>query len=392
MPDRDAAFGDPGAPCGGTPRFLPYGRQEIGDADIKAVVEALCSDWLTTGPRVAEFERAFAAYCGAAHGVAVNSGTAALHAAMRALKIGPGDEVIVPAITFAASANAAVYEGATPVFADVETDTLLIDPASVASRITPRTKAIVAVDYAGQPADYDALKAIAQRRSIRIVADACHAPGAGYKGRKAGTLADISCFSFHPVKHLTTCEGGMCLTQDAEMAAHMRRFRNHGIDSDHFKRDSEGTFAYDMIELGYNYRLPDVQCALGLAQLRRLPRWLAARRLVAATYDEAFASVPHAKPLVVRNGREHAYHLYVVRLDPAIDRDAAFKRLRGQGIGVNVHYAPVHLMRFYRERGYAPGLCPVAEKASRHILTLPMFPAMTRADVLRVVEAVAALA
>ncbi|MBU6443651.1 MAG: aminotransferase class I/II-fold pyridoxal phosphate-dependent enzyme [Alphaproteobacteria bacterium] len=380
MPDRDVPA---------VPRFLPYGRQQIGDADIKAVVEALCSDWLTTGPRVAQFENAFARFCGAAHGVAVNSGTAALHAAMRGIGVGPGDEVIVPALTFAASANAAVYEGATPVFADVEADTLLIDPKSVAARITPRTKAIVAVDYAGQPADYDALRAAAP--GLPIVADACHAPGATYNGRKVGTLADISCFSFHPVKHLTTCEGGMCLTENAEMAAHMRRFRNHGIDSDHRARDAAGTFAYDMVELGYNYRLPDVQCALGMAQLLRLPEWLLARRAVAAAYAKAFAEVPHATPLAQREGREHAYHLYVVRLAPKIDRGAAFRRLRGHGIGVNVHYGPVHLMTFYRERGYGPGLCPVAEEAAEHILTLPMFPAMSRSDVARVVEAVAEL-
>ncbi len=380
MPDREVPAAQ---------RFLPYGRQEIGDADIKAVVEALCSDWLTTGPRVAQFENAFARFCGASHGVAVNSGTAALHAAMRGIGVGPGDEVIVPALTFAASANAAVYEGATPVFADVEADTLLIDPASVAARITPRTRAIVAVDYAGQPADYDALRAAAP--GLPIIADACHAPGATYQGRKVGTLADISCFSFHPVKHLTTCEGGMCLTDDAEMAAHMRRFRNHGIDSDHRQRDATGTFAYDMVELGYNYRLPDVQCALGMAQLLRLPEWLIARRAVAAAYDKAFAEVPQATPLALRADREHAYHLYVVRLDSQIDRGAAFKRLRAQGLGVNVHYGPVHLMSFYRARGYGPGLCPVAEEAAEHILTLPMFPAMSRADVARVVEAVAEL-
>ena len=254
--------------------FLPYGRQEIGDADIKAVVEALCSDWLTTGPRVCEFEKAFAAHCGAGEGVAVNSGTAALHGAMRAIGVHTGDEVIVPAITFAASANAAIYEGGAPVFADVEPDTLLIDPASVRATNHARTKAIVAVDYAGQPADYDALRELAAGRGIRLIADACHAPGATYKGRKTGTLADISCFSFHPVKHLTTCEGGMALTDDAEMAAHMRRFRNHGIDSDHRSREANGAHAYDMVELGYNYRLPDVQCALGMAQLARLDGWV----------------------------------------------------------------------------------------------------------------------
>lgn len=394
MPDRDVPL-DIFAPTDAAPRFLPYGRQEIGDADIEAVIEALRSDWLTTGPRVAQFEKAFADFCGAREAVAVNSGTAALHAAMRALHVGRGDEVIVPAITFAASANAAVYEGATPVFADVEADTLLVDPASVAARLTPRTRAIVAVDYAGQPADYDALRAIARQRGIRIVADACHAPGATYHGRRAGTLADISTFSFHPVKHLTTGEGGMCVTEDAELATHMRRFRNHGIDSDHRKREAEGTFAYDMVELGYNYRMPDILCALGLAQLSRLPQWIERRRAIAAAYDEAFANVPHVRPLAVRLGRGHVYHLYVVRIDFAalgIDRAAAYAKLRGQGIGVNVHYAPVYLHSFYRARGYAPGLCPVAEKISQDILSLPLFPAMTKSDAARVAEAVAALA
>ncbi|MGZ6021494.1 MAG: UDP-4-amino-4,6-dideoxy-N-acetyl-beta-L-altrosamine transaminase [Rhizomicrobium sp.] len=382
MPDRDSATT--------ALNFLPYGRQEIGDADIKAVVEALCSDWLTTGPRVGQFEKAFARFCGATEGVAVNSGTAALHAAMRAVGIGLGDEVIVPAITFAASANAAIYEGGTPVFADVEADTLLIDPSCVEKLITPKTKAIVAVDYAGQPADYDALRALAKNRNIAIVADACHAPGATYKGRMAGTLADISCFSFHPVKHLTTCEGGMTLTDDREKAAHMRRFRNHGIDSDHRKRDAEGTFAYDMVELGYNYRLPDVQCALGLAQLERLPRWVAKRRTVAAWYEDALRGMTHVRPLRVHADRTNAYHLYVVRLDLAklsIDRARAFAHLRERGIGANVHYAPVYLHSYYRSRGYQTGLCPVAEQTYREILTLPMFPAMSQGDVTRVANA-----
>jgi UDP-4-amino-4,6-dideoxy-N-acetyl-beta-L-altrosamine transaminase len=369
--------------------FLPYGKQEISDADVKAVVEALCSGWLTTGPRVAEFENAFANWCGAQHGVAVNSGTAALHAAMRAIQLKPGDEVIVPAITFAASANAALYEGGVAVFADVEPDTLLIDPASVTRRISPKTRAIVAVDYAGQPADYDALRALAKDRNIALIADACHAPGATYRGLKAGTLADISCFSFHPVKHLTTCEGGMALTDDANMAAHMRRFRNHGIDSDHRSRESSGTHAYDMRELGYNYRLPDVQCALGLAQLARLSGWITARQRIAALYDLAFARITQATPLKTHKDRTHAYHLYVVKLAEGIDRDRVFARLRAEGIGANVHYAPVHLHSFYQERGYGPGIAPVAESVSSRLLTLPLFPAMAATDVQRVVAALA---
>jgi perosamine synthetase len=378
MPDRtpDGAAALP---------FLPYGRQEIADADIKAVAEALVSGWLTTGPRVDRFEQAFARYCGAAQGVAVNSGTAALHAAMRALGVGPGDEVIVPALTFAASANGALYEGARPVFADVEPDTLLIDPVSVAAKITSRTRAIVAVDYAGQPADYDRLRDLAKTRGIALVADACHAPGAAYHGRKVGTLADISCFSFHPVKHMTTCEGGMCVTDDAGMAAHMRRFRNHGIDSDHRSREAAGAHAYDMTELGYNYRMPDVLCALGLAQLPRLDGWIAARRRIAALYDDALAGRADVVPLKLHGGRTHAYHLYVVKLADGIDRDAVFARLRAQGIGANVHYGPVHLHSHYRKLGYGPGLAPVAEAAAKRILTLPLFPAMTEADVDRVV-------
>jgi perosamine synthetase len=372
------------------PSFLPYGRQEIDETDLRAVAEALTSGWLTTGPRVGEFEKAFATHCGAAHGVAVNSGTAALHCAMRALGVKPGDEVIVPALTFAASANAALYEGATPVFADVEPDTLLVDPESVRARITPRTRAIVAVDYAGQPADYDALRAMAADKGIRLIADACHSPGATYGGRATGTLADISCFSFHPVKHMTTCEGGMAVTDDENLAAHMRRFRNHGIDSDHRSREAAGQHAYDMVELGYNYRIPDVLCALGRAQLPRLDGWVHARQAVAVLYDRVFVDMPQVTPLAIRAGRTNAHHLYVVRLDPALDRDAIFGHLRAAGIGANVHYAPVYLHSYYRARGYAAGLCPVAEDAARHILTLPLFPAMTGADVARVAAALKA--
>jgi len=374
--------------------FLPYGRQQIDEADIQAVIETLRSDWLTTGPMVAKFEKAFAQFCGCAEGVAVNSGTAALHAAMRALRLQPGDEVIVPAITFAASANAAIYEGASPVFADVEADTLLIDVESAAERITAKTRAIVAVDYGGQPADYDALRRIARNKNIAIVEDACHAPGATYKGRLAGSLADIACFSFHPVKHLTTCEGGMSVTDVPEYAAHMRRFRNHGIDSDARKRESEGTFAYDMVELGYNYRLSDVQCALGLSQLNRLPQWIARRRQVAAWYDDMLRDLPHVRPLRVHADRTNAYHLYVVRFDLAAmrgDRREAFGALRAAGIGANVHYSPVYLHSYYRQRGFQPGYCPVAEAVYPQMLTLPLFPAMTQADVARVVEALAAL-
>ena len=376
--------------------MIPYGRQTIEAEDLAAVAAALTSGWLTTGPRVEEFEAAFAKSLGAAHAVAVNSGTAALHCAMRALNIGPGDEVIVPTITFAATANSVAYQGGTPVFADVEAETLLIDPASIAARITPRTKAIAVVDYGGQPADYDAIDALARAHNLAVVADACHAPGGHYKGRPVGTLANVSTFSFHPVKHLTTAEGGMCLTQDENLAKHMRRFRNHGIDSDHRQRAAKGTFAYDMTELGFNYRLNDVQCALGIAQLPRLPAWVARRQEIAALYDNAFAGIAHVRPLAVREGRSHAYHLYVVELDLeqiGMTRAGAFDKLRAMGIGANVHYAPVHLLSYYREKyGHQPGLCPVAERLSERILTLPVFPLMRDDEVIRVVESVASLA
>ena len=365
--------------------FLPYGKQEISATDISAVVEALSSRWLTTGPHVSEFEKAFAGHCHVAEGVAVNSGTAALHCAMRAAGVQAGDEVIVPAITFAASANAAIYEGAVPVFADIEAETLLIDVASVAAKISDKTRAIVAVDFAGQPADYDALAELAKARNIMLVADACHAPGATYKGRTTGTLADISCFSFHPVKHLTTCEGGMATTDDRQMATHMRRFRNHGIDSDFRMREQSGVHSYDIVELGYNYRLSDIQCALGTAQLSRLKEWVAARQSIAAMYQHRLMNVAGVTPLKIHADRTHAYHLYVVKLDEAIDRDRVFSRLRADGIGANVHYSPVYLHSFYQQRGYPRGIAPVAEAVSKTILTLPLFPSMTPSDVDRVV-------
>jgi perosamine synthetase len=347
---------------------------------------------LTTGPNVAAFERACADHAGAAHGVAVSSGTAALHAAMHALRITAGDEVIVPAMTFAASANCVLYQGGTPVFADVNADTLLIDPSSVAQKITPRTRAIVAVDYAGQPADYEALRNLAGARGIAIVADACHALGARFEGRAVGSLAALTCFSFHPVKHITTGEGGMITTDDAGLAERMRVFRNHGITTDHRQRDAQGAFFYEMADLGFNYRLSDIQCALGLSQLERLESFITRRRQIAARYDAALAAIPAVRPLAVVPGAEHAYHLYVVRLQLEslrADRGEIFRALRAENIGVNVHYIPVHLHPYYVEVVHTRrGQCPVAEEAYERLLSLPMFPGMTDADVDDVVSAV----
>ena len=372
--------------------LLPYGRQWIDDDDVAAVAGVLRSDWLTTGPQVAAFERALASTAGAAHAAAVSSGTAALHAAMHALRVGPGDEVIVPAMTFAASANCVVYQGATPVFADVHSETLLLDPAQAERKITARTRGMVAVDYAGQACEYDALRTIAARHGLWIVADACHALGGSYSGRPVGSLADLSAFSLHPVKPITAGEGGAVTTDDDGLARRVRQFRNHGIALDHRERAEQGTWVYEVEELGYNYRLTDMQCALALSQLRKLAEWVARRRAIAQRYDDAFADLPGVRPLAVRPDVGHAYHLYVIQLDSGqlqLDRAGIFAALRAEGIGVNVHYLPVHLHAFYRTRyGTAPGMCPVAEAAYQRILSLPIFPKMSDEDVEAVVQAV----
>lgn len=371
---------------------LPYGRQNIDDQDIAAVAEVLRSDWLTTGPKVPEFEAAFAEYVGAQYAVAVSNGTAALHAAMHALGIGPGDEVIVTPMTFAASANCVLYQGATPVFADVDPDTLLIDPAQVEAKITPRTKAIVTVDYTGQPCDYDALYAIAEHHGLAIVDDACHAVGGSYKGRAVGTLADLNTFSLHPVKHFTTGEGGLITTDNEALAQRMRVFRNHGITTDHRQRSESGGFFYEMVDLGYNYRITDFQCALGLSQLRKLPASVQKRQALATMYKAALDTIDYITPLQVRDEVSHAYHLYMVQFDLDklnMSRAEVFKALRAENIGVNVHYIPVHLHPYYRQTlGTHEGLCPVAEAAYERLVTLPMFPEMTEADVDDVVSAI----
>jgi perosamine synthetase len=327
--------------------------------------------------------------------VAVANGTAALHAAMFAAGIGPGDEVIVPAMTFAATANAVVFQGGTPVFSDVDPETLLLDPVQAESKVTPKTKAIIPVDFAGQPFDYDAFRAIANDHRLVLVADSAHALGAEYKGRRVGSLADLTTLSFHPVKQITTGEGGMVTTPKTEFRDAMVRFRNHGITSDHRSRAEQGTWFYEMVDLGYNYRITDIQCALGRSQLRKLPGWLARRRAIARRYDKAFADADAVRPLRVSPDVKHAYHLYIVQLNLERfrgGRAAVFRALRDRGIGVNVHYIPVHLHPYYRKRfGTGPGLCPVAEAAYERILSLPMFGSMTDSEVDRVIEGVDAV-
>lgn len=372
------------------PSPLPYGRQSIDDDDIAAVTAVLRGDWLTTGPNVAEFEAKLAAVTGSSEAVVVSNGTAALHAMMAALEIGPGDEVIVPALTFAATANAVIYQGGTPVFADINRDTLLIDVADAAARITPRTRAIVGVDYAGQPCDWGALRAVSDRHGLALLADGCHALGATLGGRPVGALADMTAFSFHPVKHVATGEGGAVSTSDPDLAERMRRFRSHGISRTAAERAALGTWSYEMVSLGYNYRLSDMQCVLGTSQLRKLPRFLSRRRSLAGRYQEAWTGRADVVPLALLPGRAHAWHLYVVRWRvPSQTRAFAFDALRAEGIGVNVHYLPVHLHEYYqRTQGTRRGQCPVAEAAYDEILTLPLFPGMSAADQDDVIQAV----
>jgi perosamine synthetase len=378
---------------GGTPvrqNRLPYGRQSISEADIQAVAEVLRSDWLTTGPNVAAFEETLAKITGASQVVAVNSGTAALHAAMSAIGIGEGDEVIVPAMTFAASANCILYQGGKPVFVDIESDTLLIDPTKIEAAITPRTKAIIAVDYAGQPADYPRLREIAQAHGLVVVADACHAIGGNLNGQPVGSLADLNTFSFHPVKHITTGEGGAITTDNPQWADHMRHFRNHGITTDHHQREKSGSWFYEMQHLGFNYRITDFQCALGKAQLQHLAESVEKRQHIAAQYDTVFAGMPEISVPQVRPAATHAYHLYPVLLDLSafrVDRKQIFDALRAEGIGVNVHYIPVYWHPYYQNLGYPKGLCPVSEDAYERLLSLPMFPEMTSNDFEDVIEA-----
>ncbi len=395
---------EPLAIHGGIPvrdKLLPYGRQSLDRGDIQAVVDVLKSDWLTTGPKVAEFEEAFAAWVGAKFAVSFSSGTAALHGAAFAADLGPGDEAITTPLTFCATANCVLYQGATPVFADVCQDTLNIDPQEVSRKLSARTKAIIVVDYAGHPAALDELRQIAKDDVVKkqdakgqgalLIEDACHALGAEYGGKRTGSLADMTVFSFHPVKHLTTGEGGMVTTNDARLADTLRRFRNHGISSEARERQESGQWFYEMGMLGFNYRLTDIACALGLSQLGKLEANLSRRREIAAQYTREFRDLPVLAPSV-RQGVAPAWHLYPVRLDLeslSAGRGKIFQALRAENIGVNVHYIPVHLHPYYRERFPSnPGAFPMAEAAYQQLISLPMFHSMTAKDVEDVVRAV----
>lgn len=380
---------------GGKPvreRMLPYGRQSLSDDDIRAVVEVLRSDWWTTGPMVDEFEREFARYVGAQHAVAFSSGTAALHGAMFAAHIGPGDEVITTPITFCATSNSVLYQGATPVFADVSPDTLNLDPDEIVRRITKTTRAVAPVDYAGHPADLGAILAIASQHGLIVIEDASHALGAEYRGRRIGGFGHMTTFSFHPVKHVATGEGGMVTTNDAALDERLRLFRNHGIAGSARARALTAQWYYEMVDLGYNYRLTDIASALGLSQLRTLDENVARRRQIARRYSEALKGCAYLSCPVEREDARSAWHLYPIRLKLSsleVGRAEIFAALRAENIGVNVHYIPVHYHPFYQRR-FPDGLGrhPRAETAYEELLSLPMFHAMLDSDIDDVIAAV----
>lgn len=382
--------------------YIPYGRQSIDDADIEAVVKVLKSDYLTTGPAVAAFEKKVADYVGAKYAVAVSNGTAALHVACLAAGIGEGDEVITTPITFAASANCVLYCGGTPVFADIDPDTYNISPEELEKKITSRTKAIIPVHYTGQPCDMDAILEIAHKHDLLVVEDGAHALGAVYKGKKIGSIADMTCFSFHPVKPVTTGEGGMIVTDNEELYRRLVLYRSHGItrDKDMMQQYEEqlqqssdpalqeaadmlrgdvidpGGWYYQQLELGYNYRITDISCALGASQMDKLDRFLERRRQIAKKYDEAFADIPQIKTPWQQEGCQSGWHLYMIQTMERSRREV-FEGLRQAGIGVNVHYIPVYRHPYYQRNGYAGVHCLNAEAFYERAISLPIFPGLT---------------
>lgn len=358
-------------------KMIPYGRQTIEEDDVQAVVDVLRSDYLTTGPKIAEFEKMVADYVGAKYAVAISNGTSALHAACFAAGIQAGDEVITTPLTFAASSNCVLYCGGTPVFADVDPKTYNIDPEDIRRKITDKTKAIIAVHLAGQPCDMDEIHKIAKEHDLLVIEDGAHALGSVYKGKKIGTLSDMTTFSFHPVKPITTGEGGMIVTDNKEFYQKMMLFRSHGITRDeNLMTRNDGPWFCQQLDLGYNYRITDIQCALGCSQMKKLDRFLARRKEIVAHYNEAFADCENIVTPYQLPETESGWHLYIVQVKNC-DRRKVFETLREQGIAVNVHYIPVYMHPYYQEHGYKDVHCKNAEEVYSHIISLPLYPALT---------------
>lgn len=388
--------------------YIPYGHQSINEADIQAVVEVLKSDFLTTGPKIEEFEQKVADYIGVNYAVAIANGTAALHAACYAAGISERDEVITSPITFAASANCILYCKARPVFADVDKETYNIDPEDIERKITNKTKAIIPVDFTGQPCDLDRILEIARKHNLIIIEDAAHALGASYKGKKIGSISDMTIFSFHPVKHITTGEGGMIVTNDQKLYEKLKLFRTHGITREEsyllhgrewksqermeekeqkeekslkekWKRDPkdyQGPWYYEQLELGYNYRITDMQCALGISQMDRLGIFIERRKKLVKQYNKAFSDCADIVIPKQLNYTESSWHLYVIQI-LNYNRREIFEKLREAGIGVNVHYIPVYTFPYYQRIGYQNVYCKNAEELYKHFISLPLYPDLT---------------
>lgn len=382
---------------------IPYGRQSINEEDIACVVEILRGDWLTQGPNIGTFEQKIADYCGAVHAVVFNSGTSAWHGAVFAAGIGVGDEVITCPMSFAATSNGVLYCGAEPVFVDMDPATNCMDLQAVEAAITSRTRAIAPIDYAGYPVDLRTVREIAHRHNLLVMEDAAHALGAERGSQMIGSEADMTMFSFHPVKHITTGEGGVIVTNNAEYAERLRLFRSHGITREaETLLENHGPWYYEMQELGYNYRITDLQCALGSSQLKRLPAFLERRRQIAVRYDQALAGAAGLTTPPVPNNGIHAYHLYPIRVfapdnesaSAGFEQKNAYRRdfydyLRAAGIMAQVHYVPIHLHPFYRKRyGYKPGDYPAAETFYAEEISLPMYPELTEEQQNYVIEKV----
>ena len=381
-------------------KAIPYGYHWLDEEDIASVIRALRGPWITQGPLVDRFEEKVAAAAGARFAVAFSSGTAALHAACSAAGLGPGDEAVTTPMTFVATSNAVLACGAAPVFADIEAATLNLDPEQIPRRLSPKTKALLPVHFAGLPCRMERIREIADRRGLLVIEDACHALGAQWRssaGRweKIGSCShsDMTVFSFHPVKHISTGEGGMVLTHREDFRDRLRRLRHHGMSRTASEGDSaEEPWCQQMQEMGFNYRITDFQCALGLSQMDKLERFLERRRQIAERYLREFAGLgllfQEADPARTR----HAWHLFAVRLpleSLRMDRKAAYRLLRRKGLGVNVHYLPVHLQPFYRKRfSYRPGAYPEAERYYDQALTLPLFPRMTEQETDTVIRCV----
>ena len=372
---------------------LYYGHQYLDEKDVQAVVEVLHSDYLTCGPRITELEQKLCELTGAKYAVVCSNDTAALHIACMAAGVSAGDEVITTPITFLASANCALYCGAKPVFADIDEETYNIDPKEIEKAMTPKTKAVVAVDYTGQVVDLDTIMETCHKQNVVVIEDAAHSIGTFYKGRPIGSIADMTTFSFHPVKTVTAGEGGAVLTDNEEYYKKLLLYRSHGMTRDQAQmtKESEGGWYYQMIDLGYNYRMTDMQAALLISQLEKLPMFSKRRKEIVARYNEAFSRIPELTVQQELEGSDSTRHLYILRIKPEklrIDRRGFFDALAAENIMCNVHYIPIYLQPYYQEMGYPKGLCPKAEKLYSEMMSLPLYYAMTDQDVEDVITAV----